>query len=566
MDNQRLLLPVALGFILLLIWQAWDQQHTPPPAPTTASATAATPAAGVPNAPDAPRASADTKNVTTPNALARGERIEVVTDLFQAGIDTDGGDLRELRLRKFPVAMATPDIAFPLMTDDGSIFIAQSGLIGHDGEFPSHKTRFSAAQQRYVMSDKDNELRVPLSFQSRDGVGYTKTYIFRRGSYAVDVEFAVANNSRHEWNGFLYSQFQRARVEAGGMFSVSTYTGAAIYTPEKKYEKVSFDELAKGPIKREVTGGWVGMLQHYFVGAWMPEKTEHTQFYSDTADGSRHIVGYKQLTPTTVAPGKTGLLHTRLYAGPKDQRRLALLACLHGDLEKTECSETEQTRAPGMNLTADYGWLTVIAAPLFWLLSEIHNIVGNWGWSIIILTVLLKLVFYPLSAASYKSMAQMRRVQPKLEAIKQQHANDRQQLNQAMMELYKVEKINPLGGCLPIVIQIPVFIALYWVLLESVEMRQAPWVLWIKDLSSQDPYYVLPIIMGITMFVQQRLSPQAPDPMQRKLFMIMPVMFTAMFIFFPAGLVLYWTVNNILSIAQQARINQVMQRKKPKAA
>lgn len=557
MDNQRLILTIALGFILILIWQAWEQQHAPQTAPTAQTATQPR-SADVPNAPDLAKQQTQAATASSPGALGQGQRIEIETDMFVAAVDTNGGDLRDLRLRKYPVSADTPNIPFQLMSDEGSVFIAQSGLIGHDADFPTHKTHYTAAQKRYVLGENDSELRVPLVYQGSDGVRYTKTYVFRRGSYTMDVEFIVANNRKREWVGYLYNQFQRSRVESGGMFRVATYTGAAIYTPENKYEKLSFDNLTKTPLKRDVAGGWIGMLQHYFVGSWMPIKSEHTQFYSDNINGSRYIVGYKQLNPTTIAPGKTGVLSARLYAGPKEHQRLIKLACADADLAKTECSEKEQTHSPGMELTVDFGWLTFIASPLFWLLSTIHRLLGNWGWSIIVLTILIKLVFYPLSAASYKSMAQMRRVQPKLEAIKQQYGHDRQQLNQAMMELYKVEKINPLGGCLPIVIQIPVFIALYWVLLESVEMRQAPWILWIKDLSTKDPYYVLPIIMGISMFVQQRLSPQAPDPMQRKVFMIMPIVFTGMFIFFPAGLVLYWTLNNLLSIAQQWRINQVM--------
>jgi YidC/Oxa1 family membrane protein insertase len=284
------------------------------------------------------------------------------------------------------------------------------------------------------------------------------------------------------------------------------------------------------------------MLQHYFVAAWIPESNARTQFYSETLPNQRYVLGVKDLVPTTVAPGQTGRVHARLYAGPKDQERLAQVA-------------------PGLELTIDYGWLTIIAAPLFWLLSLIHQWVGNWGWSIIILTILIKLAFYPLSATSYKSMAQMKKLQPKLQTLKERYGDDRQKLNQAMMELYKTERINPLGGCLPIVIQIPVFIALYWVLLESVEMRQAPFILWIRDLSSPDPYFVLPIVMGLTMYAQQLLNPQPPDPVQRRIFLAMPVVFTTMFLFFPSGLVLYWVVNNVLSILQQWNINRVIVKK-----
>jgi YidC/Oxa1 family membrane protein insertase len=567
MDNPRLLLYIALAFIVFMLWQAWEQQHAPvapPVASSPASAPAATSGADVPKVPQAP-AAAPTASAA-PSAPARGDRIEVVTDLFHASIDTAGGDLRELRLRQHPVAADKPEQGFRLMGDEGDVFIAQSGIIGHGADLPTHKTRFLAAQKRYALDDKSSELRVPLTYAGKDGVRYTKTFVFRRDSYAVDVEFTVTNASAREWSGFLYNQFQRSYVDtSGGLTTIATFTGAAIYSPEKKYEKLSFDDMAKKPLKREVTGGWVGMLQHYFVGAWLPTKDERTEFYTDTVDSNRYVAGYKQLAPTTVAARQTGTLSTRLYVGPKEQRRLALLACAEADLAKL-CSETEQTRAPGMELTVDYGALTFLSAPLFWLLNFIYKLLGNWGWAIIGLTVLVKLAFYPLSAMSYRSMAQMRKVAPKLEAIKKTHGHDRQLMNQAMMELYKTEKINPFGGCLPILIQIPVFIALYWVLLESVEMRQAPWVLWIKDLSTKDPYYVLPLIMGASMYLQQQLSPQPPDPVQRKVFMLMPVIFTGMFIFFPAGLVLYWTVNNLLSILQQWRINTVMGGKKPKAA
>ena len=562
MDNQRLILFVALGLILLMIYQAWEQQTAPPPAPPAASApTTAEPAtpgatAEAPKVPEAPRAPAPAER--TPG-IARAERIQVSTDLFHASIDTAGGDLRELRLRRHPITVDQPDQPFPLLRDDAEIFIAQSGLIGRGFEYPTHRTQFSAAQPRYVLDEKSDELRVPLSYQSKDGVRYTKTYVFRRDSYTVEVEYAVANGSRREWSGFLYNQFQRSYADtSGGLTTIATFTGAAIYSPDKKYEKLSFDDMKSKPLKREVSGGWVAMLQHYFVGAWLPGKAERTELYTDALEGNRYVAGYKQLEPTTVAAGQRGVLTTHLYAGPKEQRRLALLACPKADLAKNECPETEYVRAPGMELTVDYGMLTFISAPLFKLLAWIHSIVRNWGWSIVLLTLLVKLAFYPLSAMSYKSMAKMRKVAPKLESIKKTHGHDKQALNQAMMELYKTEKINPFGGCLPILIQIPVFIALYWVLLESVEMRQAPWILWINDLSTKDPYYVLPVIMGASMYLQQQLSPQPPDPMQRKVFMLMPIIFTGMFIFFPAGLVLYWTVNNLLSIAQQWRINTVI--------
>jgi YidC/Oxa1 family membrane protein insertase len=534
---------IGLGLILLMIyteWEAWERKKAPPPTAPAAAPAERDDAAPVPVAPTV----ADRPATETLPRLAapepRGVRVAVVTDVFRAEIDTQGGDLRELKLPRYPVSADKPDEPFRLLTDDPTQFyVAQSGLVGHEGAFPTHKVRFETAATRYELGANDAELRVPLTWRAPDGTRYTKTYVFRRNDYAVDVEFRVENATRREWQGFFYGQLQRAGVEAPSLLALPTYTGGAIYTPEDKYQKIDFSDMAEKALKREVTGGWVAMLQHYFVGAWMPEPKARSQFWTDARGDNRFVIGYTALDAVTVAPGATGTLTGKLYLGPKEQRRLEKLV-------------------EGMDLTVDYGALTIISAPLFWLLDWIHRLLGNWGWAIVILTILIKIAFYPLSAASYKSMAKMKKLAPRLQDLKERHGSDRQKLNQAMMELYQSEKINPLGGCLPILVQIPVFIALYWVLLESVEMRQAPWVLWVKDLSVQDPYYVLPIIMGVTMYVQQFLNPQPLDPIQKKVFMVLPAVFTVMFLFFPAGLVLYWTVNNILSIAQQWQINRTL--------
>lgn len=539
MDNQRLVLFFALAFILLLIWQAWEREYAPVSSPPAQSASPSAIDPAVPAAPPSVSASPS----QAPEVLERAERVEVTTDLLRAEIDTQGGDIRRLFLLQHPVSADRADQPFALLRDtDGDTFIAQSGLVGHGREYPSHKVRYETSASHYQLATDKNELRVPLTWRAPDGLRYTKTFVFHRDSYLIDVEFSVANTSKREWAGFMYAQFVHSYVEAPGIFAVPTYTGAAIYTPEDKYHKVSFSDMASKSLKRDTTGGWVAMLQHYFVGAWLPAPDERSQFYTEGLPVQRYVVGLKDLTPTLVAPGQTGRLDVRLYAGPKEQQRL-------------------QTAAEGFELTVDYGWLTVIAAPLFWALKTIHDWVGNWGWAIVILTILIKLVFYPLSAASYKSMAHMKKVQPKLQAIKERCGDDRQKLQQEMMELYKTEKINPLGGCLPIVVQIPVFIALYWVLLESVEMRQAPFALWLRDLSAPDPFYVLPLLMGVTMYIQQWLNPAPVDPIQKRVFMFLPVMFTVFFVFFPAGLVLYWVVNNVLSIAQQWRITRVIEAK-----
>jgi len=550
-DNFRLILFMALAVILVLLWQAWEKHNAPSrpatnaAAPTAPAGVPSTPAgrqpaaSGVPGAPATTAQPAAGTPAVTPS-IERAARVRVTTDVLQIEIDTAGGDLRVLDLPRYPISVDKPKQPLRLLSDDETAFhVAQSGLIGHRQDLPNHKTRFRAALREYTLADGQNELRVPLTYQARDGLRYTKTYIFRRNDYTVDVEFRVDNNSAREWRGYFYGQFARRATEAPGMFALPTYSGAAIYTEKDKYQKISFDDMAKSQLKRENTGGWVAMLQHYFVASWMPAPKAHSEFYSDALSGGRYAIGYKQLEPTIIAPGRSGVLTGKLYLGPKEQKRLAKLV-------------------EGMDLTVDYGWLTVISGPLFWVLDWLHRFLGNWGWAIIVLTILIKAVFYPLSAASYKSMAQMKKLAPRLKALKERFGDDKQKLNQAMMEMYRTEKINPLGGCLPILIQIPVFIALYWVLLESVELRQAPWALWINDLTGKDPYYVLPIIMGVTMYAQQMLNPQPLDPMQKRIFMIMPGMFTVLFLFFPAGLVLYWTVNNLLSIAQQWAINRTI--------
>lgn len=383
------------------------------------------------------------------------------------------------------------------------------------------------------MQDGQDVLNVKLTWQGEGSVKVNKVYTFRRGSFVIDVQHQVENGGAEEWRGSPYWQLQRTPPPSSGGWAmgVYTYTGGVISTPEKTYEKISFSDMAKDSLNRQVLGGWLAMIQHYFVAAWVPAQDQINNFYSKALDDSRYVLG--MVGPQSVVPpGAVGEFHNRLFAGPKVQSLL-------------------QQVAPNLQLTVDYGFLTIIADPLFWLLEKLYSVLGNWGWAIVVLTVLIKLAFYKLSETSYKSMANMRRLAPELTRLKERYGDDKQRMNQAMMEMYRKEKINPLGGCLPILVQIPVFIALYWVLLESVEMRQAPFILWIQDLSAKDPYFVLPLIMGATMLVQQKLNPPPPDPVQAKVMMALPVVFTFMFLWFPAGLVLYWVVNNVLSIAQQ---------------
>ena len=551
MDIQRGLLFIALAFVFILIYQKWLEEQRPKtaPVPTAQTATAPTQPGDVPQAPavvDHLPAAPDqqTTAATAPTTQPASQQIVVMTDLFRATIDARGGDLRKVELLKYPVSVDQPDTPFELIREQGAdIFITQTGLIGRDRDYPNHKTAYRVSGETFKLAENQDTLDVKLFFDSSDGVAYTKVYTFFRNSYNVSIDYVVNNQSDSVWNGYLYAQFLRTYVAPKRSFLlgvVPSYLGGAIYTPEEKYEKIDFDDMTEGDLSREVNSGWVAMLQHYFVGAWLPQAQGPYQFYSGvikTGNGPRYNIGYKTLSPTTIGADESRSLKTKLYIGPKEQVRL-------------------KKQGEGFVLSVDYGWLTPLAAPLFWILEWIHAVVRNWGWAIIILTLLIKLVFYPLSAASYNSMAKMKKLQPRLQTLKERYGDDKQKLQQAMMELYKKDKINPLGGCLPIVIQIPVFIALYWVLLESVELRQADWALWIKDLSVKDPYFVLPILMGASMVVQQMLNPAPLDPMQKKIMMALPIVFTLLFLYFPAGLVLYWLVNNTLSIAQQWYINK----------
>jgi YidC/Oxa1 family membrane protein insertase len=536
MDNQRFILFIALSVIILLLWTRWESEHRPAPALAPQAIPAAPSAPGV--SPGQTAAGAATK------PFADGERIQVDTDLVHAVIDTSGGDLRVLDLRKYPVSADKPNTPFKLLDDEGTeIFVAQSGLIAREGVLPNHRTLYTAEARHYELAPDQQQLEVRLNWTGPNGVRVAKIYTFHRNDYRVDITYEINNTGHKTREVYQYAQWLRHHVdEKRGLTSLPSYTGGVIYTEDKRYEKIAFSHMADHPLARNVEGGWVAMIEHYFLGVWLPGKKEQHQFYSEAQPGQFYVLGYKTLTPVTVAPGQKATLSTSLFAGPKEQARL-------GKIDQS------------LKLTVDYGWLTFIAVPLYWILEWMHKLVGNWGWAIILLTMLIKGVFYPLSRASYRSMAQMRKMQPRMQAIKERYGDDRQKMNQAMMELYKTEKINPLGGCLPILVQIPVFISLYWVLLESIELRQAPFMLWIRDLSAPDPYFVLPIIMGLSMLAQQWLNPQPMDPMQKKLMYAMPVVFMALFLFFPAGLVLYWVVQNLLSIAQQWSINRSVEGK-----
>lgn len=543
MDNQRLILFIVFSFSLLLLWEAWQDKSAPQP--TVPSATSA-PATGVPAPSEALKATAPPATPST--GFGRGSRAVVETDVLRATIDANGGDLRELKLLQYRETEDKNQV-FTLFEDSQTQpYLAQSGLVGKG--LPTHRSMFQLNPGTYRLTSGDAQLEVPLVWDDPDtGVRVEKTYVFKRGSYQITVRTRVINGGTQPIDLTPYYQFTRhGEAPRGESFFIHSYTGPAFYTDAEKFQKVAFKDIQAGKADFEKTAdnGWVGMVQHHFVSAWLPESGVKREYYTRALGDGLYTAGVI-VAEGVLAPGQQKTFTVPLYVGPQTQTVL----------EKT---------APGLELTRDYGWLTPLAYPIFWSLEKIERLVGNWGWAIIILTFLLKLALYPLSAAGYKSMAKMKKLTPRLQSLKETYGDDRAKLHQAMAEMYKTEKINPLGGCLPILIQIPVFIALYWVLLAAVEMRGAPWLGWITDLTAPDPWYILPIVMGITSILQVKLNPQPMDPMQAKIMMIMPVAFTVMFIFFPAGLVLYWVVNNILSIAQQWAINrQVVGGDKPAA-
>ena len=580
-DFQRTILWIFFGMSLFLLWDRWlvyngkpsmfGTTPTPPAvtAPVDASkgATAPSPAAApgsvpsvVPAEGGASAAPAGTVPAQGPAATAKAPPVVIQTDLMKIAIDPDGAVLSYAELLKEKVAPDwTASGLIGLVTGKAHdkdrstvllevgpnrVYVAQSGVVG--GNFPNHRTPFKAVDgPRELAAGQDS---LPVSFVSEsDGVRVTKTYTFHRGRYDIDVSHEVVNVGTAPVTPSLYMQVVRDGNKPEGESSMySTYTGPVVYSEQEKFRKVDFSAIEKNKpeLPKPADNGWVGMIQHYFVTAWVPSKGDQRQFYTRAVDKNLYSIG--TLVPLgTVAPGAAVTEKATLYVGPQNQDVLAKIA-------------------PGLDLVVDYGWLTFLAKPIYWLLEFLHGIVGNWGWAIVLLTVLIKAAFYPLSAASYKSMAKMKEVTPRLTKIREQYGDDKQKMNTAMMELYRTEKINPLGGCLPILVQIPVFISLYWVLLASVEMRNAPWTLWVHDLATPDPWFILPGLMMATMFIQYKLNPTPPDPVQAKVMMFMPLIFGVMFFMFPAGLVLYWLTNNILSIAQQWYVTkQIANARKP---
>ncbi len=542
MENIRLILLVSLVFVCLLIWQAWQRDY-----PQTATVdtrvtneqTRAVTAESPAEAQDLPDINQqDQAQELVPAGKTRiteahdSHKLRIKTDVIEARIDLRGGSLSRLALLEYPESASQHDRPFVLLNDEpNNMFVAQGGIVGGNAS-PTHHARYQADGDNYQLQQGQDELDVVLRWESPDsGLKVEKHYRFLRGSYVVEVDYRILNQGDKDWQGRLYAQLQRKEDNSGSSGFIRTFTGAVISSPDKRYEKFSFKDIEEKPLKQDIADGWAAMAQHYFLAALLPADKATYSYYTRALPEQRYVIGMYG-PPLDVMPGQQQQVGYRMYLGPKLQQVLEGLA-------------------PGLELTADYGMLWFLAKPIYWLLEKIHDLVGNWGWSIILLTMLIKAAFFQLSATSYKSMAKMRKVQPRMVAMKERFKDDRAGLNKAMMELYKKEKINPLGGCLPILIQIPVFLALYWVLLETVELRDAPFILWINSLSAPDPYFILPLVMGVSMLIQQRLNPAPMDPMQQKVMSILPIVFAVFFAFFPAGLVLYWVVNNILSIAQQ---------------
>lgn len=534
MDTRRLILFVIFSFSILMLWDAWKQNANPVINTPTTAQTATT---GVPTEANGGTTSNIQSTVNDGSfKLTSGQRIKVKTDLFEADIDTVGGDLRRLVLNKHR-AEEVKNGNFVLMEDSFKpmFYVAQSGLMGAD--LPNHKSQFTTSATNFILADGAFSQEVRFSW-ARNGISVDKIYTFHRNSYVIDVRYQINNGSAAAINPSAYYQIVHDSESNQGSAMMPTFTGGAYFTDADKFKKIKFGDMADQSLSKTTKDGWIGLIQHYFASAWIPKTGVEREFY--TKKLSDNIFAMGVVTPTApIAAGATAEFGAQLFAGPQTEKVLI-------------------KAAPGLEYTVDYGWLTVIAKPLFWVLSKIYGVVHNWGVAIILLTVLIKAAFFPLSAASYKSMAQMRELAPRLQTMKEKFGDDKQKMQQAMLEMYRTEKINPMGGCLPIIVQIPVFIALYWVLLGSVELRHAPFFGWIHDLSAIDPWFILPILMGATMIIQTYLNPAPTDPIQAKVMKIMPVVFSVFFFFFPAGLVLYWLVNNILSIAQQWYINKTI--------
>ena len=555
MDIKRIILYLIVALLAIALFNAWqrDYQPTPEPSPTieqpTANGdhpTAYTPPAFTPGTAEKTK-KAEMIALTT--KVPEEELITVKTNVLDIEIDTHGGNIVSAKLPKYPVSLEEKQTPVQILSGElNELYVAQSGLTNGNGQPTT--LQFESEKKQYVLENDQNQLIVRLTGRTPDGLLVTKTYIFHRDDYAIHLAYQVKNNTPKPWQGSLYTQITRRQPTTEHRhFYVRSYNGASMGSPQTPYEKLSYETLDKENIDRTTQNSWIAMQQHYFLTAWIPGNPELTYHYYShvipvSSEPNVYVVGF--VSPQMdVAAESEAAMYATLYVGPEIAKRLKGLA-------------------PGLERTIDYGWLWPISMLLFWILNTVHAVAKNWGWSIIITTILIKILFYWFSAKSFRSMARMREMQPRIQTLKERHGDDRQTLSRATMELYRKEKINPLSGCLPMLIQVPVFIAFYYVIIESVQLRQAPFILWIHDLSVKDPYYILPIVMGLSMLVQQWLSPTSPDPTQKKMMWILPVIFTLFFINFPAGLVLYWITNNLVQTMQQRYVNKTYESHKAK--
>ena len=554
-DIRRTILWVIFGFSMVLLWDQWQvfngQKATffPASTPTAKTPGAAAPSSGNVAVPSLPVSATPSATGTVPSGAstllpsAAKQRVTVNTDVLALTFDTEGGSLVRTEFRKYG-DMTSKNQGFVLLDESTNrVYVAQSGLIsgGAGAAFPTHKTLMTLVPGDLALKEGQNEVQVKFESADIGGVKLVKTYTIKRGAYAIAVSHDIMNTSGAPVAPQLYLQLVRDGNKPPGESSFySTFTGPAIYTEAKKYQKIEFKDIEnnKVDVEKQASNGYVAMVQHYFASAWILPDGLKRDLFLRKVDTNLYAVGL--ITPLeAIAPGASKTINATFFVGPQEEKVLESLA-------------------PGLELVKDYGWLTILAKPLYWLLDSLHGFLQNWGWSIVALVLLLKIAFYWLNAKAYASMAKMKAINPKITEMRERLKDKPQEMQQAMMKIYREEKVNPMGGCFPIMVQIPVFIALYWVLLSSVEMRNAPWILWIRDLSSPDPYFILPVIMALTTMLQTALNPAPPDPMQAKLMWFMPLIFSVMFFFFPAGLVLYWITNNILSIAQQWMINTRM--------
>lgn len=538
MESQRTFLFIGLMLVSFLLFQEWNNDYNTPQA--NPSATTQTLKANSPNADDYVPTSSDT-DLPLSATLAKRSVIEITTDVFKVKIDTRGGDIIEADLLQYEETKGSTTSYMLLGEFDGKQYFSQSGLIGLNGPDASAEGRPTYHVEHTSYTLTGDELHVPLTFTDSNGISFTKTYVFKQGQYDVGLEYTVNNVTSSPIQVQLYTQVKRTVQEKGSLVD-QNYLGAAYGTDGDRYEKYSFSDMADKNLNKNTQGGYIAFIQHYFVSAWIPVQEQTNTLYSLITKGNHAIIGTKA-EPVNIQAGSMQTLSATYYMGPKDSEALE---ALHPDLD----------------LTVDYGWLWFISQPLFILLKWLYSILGNWGVAIIAITVIVKTLMYPLTKAQYTSMAKMRALQPKMKALKEKFGDDRQKFGQATMEMYKKEKVNPLGGCFPILLQMPIFLALFYVFLESTELRHAEFIFWLTDLSAKDPYYVLPILFGASMFITQKLQPMTiTDPMQQKMMTYMPVIFSIFFLWFPSGLVLYWLVSNLISIAQMLYIYRGMEKK-----